>query len=116
MNGVRDHDALALHPAAVADLLDLRVDEQIRIATLKRPLTKRRDLFVEQAGDPADLGLRDPQPERLDELIDSFSSALLSQRPQPVVIAMRRAILGALATLRTDQLADRPPSAPARPP
>jgi hypothetical protein len=33
VNGVSDHDALALHPAAVADLLDLRVDEQIRVGT-----------------------------------------------------------------------------------
>jgi hypothetical protein len=29
------------------------------------------DLLVEQAGDAADLGLGDPQPERLDELIDA---------------------------------------------
>ena len=71
MNGMGDHDALALHAAAVTDLLDLRVDEQIRIATLKRALSKRRDLFVEQAGDPTDLGLRDAQAERLDELIDT---------------------------------------------
>ena len=52
VNGVRDHDAFALHAAAVADLLDLRVDEQVRVAALQRALSKRRDLLVEQAGDP----------------------------------------------------------------
>jgi hypothetical protein len=31
MHGVRDDHALARHPAAVADLLDLGVDEQIRM-------------------------------------------------------------------------------------
>ena len=56
--------------AAVADLLDLRVDEQIGVAALQRPLAKRLHLLVEQPGDPADLGLADPQPEALDELID----------------------------------------------
>jgi hypothetical protein len=53
VNGVRDHDGLALHAAAIADLLDLRVDEQIRVAALQRPLARRPDLLVKQAGDPA---------------------------------------------------------------
>jgi hypothetical protein len=55
VHGVGDHDALALHAAAVSDLLDLGVDEQIRVAALQRPLTERGDLLVEQHGDPADL-------------------------------------------------------------
>src|SRR4051794_4132246 len=42
-----------------------------RIAALKRPLTERLHLLIEQAGDPADLALGDPQPEALDELIDT---------------------------------------------
>ena len=71
VDGVRDDDALARHAAAVSDLLDLGVDEQIRVAALQRALAERLDLLVEQAGDPADLGLRDPQPERFDELIDT---------------------------------------------
>src|SRR3954471_3037217 len=71
VDGVRDHDTLALHAAAVADLLDLGVDEQIRIGALQRPLAERRDLLIEQAGDPADLALGDPQPQALDELIDA---------------------------------------------
>ena len=55
VNGVSDDDALARDPAAVADLLDLGVDEQIRVAALKRPLAERLHLLVEQPGDPADL-------------------------------------------------------------
>jgi hypothetical protein len=70
VDGVRDHDALARDAPAVADLLDLGVDEQIRVAALQRPLPERLDLLVEQASDPADLALGDPQPQRLDELID----------------------------------------------
>ena len=34
VHGVRDRDALALNVAAVADLLDLRVDEHVRVAPL----------------------------------------------------------------------------------
>ena len=71
VNGVRDDNGLALHTATVADLLDLRVDEQVRITPLKRALTERRHLFVEQPRDPADLRLGDPQPQRLDQLIDA---------------------------------------------
>lgn len=54
---VRDDDAFARDAAAVADLFDLRVDEDVRIAALQRPLSKRGDLLVEQPGDPADLAL-----------------------------------------------------------
>src|SRR4051812_13765499 len=71
MDGVRDDDALARDAAAVSDLLDLRVDEQIRVAALQRPLAERLHLLVQQARDPADLRARDAQPERLDELIDA---------------------------------------------
>ena len=52
VHGVRDHDALARHAAAVADLLDLGVDEQIRVAALHLPLPERLHLLVEQPGDP----------------------------------------------------------------
>src|SRR3954453_15691379 len=70
VDGVRDHDALALHAAAVTDLLDLGVDEQIRIGALQRPLAERPPRRVEQPRDPAPLRLADAQPEALDELID----------------------------------------------
>jgi hypothetical protein len=69
---VGDDDALARDTAAVADLLDLGVDEQIRIATLQPPLAERLHLLLQQAGDPADLALRDPQPQRFDELINTL--------------------------------------------
>jgi hypothetical protein len=66
-----DDDSVALHATAIADLLDLRVDEQLRITALKRALAKRLHLLGEQPRDPADLALGDPQPERLDKLIDA---------------------------------------------
>jgi hypothetical protein len=68
---VRDDDALALHAARVSDLLDLGVDEQIRVAALERALPERLDLRVEQRRDPRHLRARDPQPERLHELVDA---------------------------------------------
>jgi hypothetical protein len=71
VHGVRDNDGLALHAPAVADLLDLGVDEQVRVAALQRALPERLDLLVQQPSDPADVRLADPQPERLDELIDA---------------------------------------------
>jgi hypothetical protein len=52
VHGVRDHHALALHTAAITDLLNLRVDEQIRVAALKRPSPERLDLLVEALTDP----------------------------------------------------------------
>ena len=57
VHAVGDHHALALNAAAVADLLDLRVDEQIGVAALQRPLAERLDLLVERPRDPADLRL-----------------------------------------------------------
>jgi hypothetical protein len=71
VDGVRDHDALARHATAVADLLDLRVNEQIRIAALQPALAERLHLLIQQASDAADLALADPQTEALDELIDA---------------------------------------------
>jgi hypothetical protein len=57
VNSVGDHDTFAGDPATIADLLDLRVDEHIRVATLQRPLPKRLHMLIEQPGDPTDLGL-----------------------------------------------------------
>src|SRR3954454_6171593 len=145
-DGPSDHDALARDAAAVADLLDLGVDEQIGVAALKRPPPERLDLLVEQPRDQAHLTLGDRQPETLDELIDpprrhSADIRLLHHAderllaalarlqearevaalpglrdlqldltrarvppPRPIAVAMRRTILGALTTLRADQL------------
>ena len=95
MHGVGDHDALALNTAAVADLLDLRVDEQVGVAALQRTLAERPHLLIEQPGDPADLALGDPQPERLDELIDApgrdaADIGLLHDRDQRLLGALAR--------------------------
>jgi hypothetical protein len=57
VHGVGDDDGFALHAAAVADLLDLGVDEQVRVAALQRPLPERLDRLVEQSGDPRQLAL-----------------------------------------------------------
>src|SRR5947209_849831 len=61
---------LAHDPAAVADLLDLRVEEQVRVAAFERSLAERLDLLVEPLADPRDLRLRDPQPQALDQPVD----------------------------------------------
>jgi hypothetical protein len=95
VDGVGDHDALACHAPAVADLLDLGVDEQIRIAALQRPLAERLHLLVQQPRDPAHLGLRDSQPERLDELIDpagrdAADIRLLHDRDERLLRALAR--------------------------
>jgi hypothetical protein len=95
VDGVRDHHALARDAAAVADLLDLRVDEQIGVAALQRPLAKRLHLLVQQPGDPADLGLADPQAQALDELIDAARGdaahiGLLHHRHQRLLGALAR--------------------------
>ena len=125
VDGVRDHDALARDAAAVADLLDLGVDEQIRVAALQRPLAERLHLLVEQPGDPADLGLGDPQPEALDELIDAARRdaahiGLLHHRHQRLLGALARLQeareVAALADLRDLQLdLARPRVPPPRP-
>jgi hypothetical protein len=95
MDGVGDHDTLAGDAAAVADLLDLGVDEQIRVAALQRPLAERLDLLIEQPGDPADLALRDPQAEALHQLIDAprrdaAHVGLLDHRDQCLLRALAR--------------------------
>src|SRR3954468_6972166 len=106
-------DALAGHTPAVAALLDLRVDEQIRVAALQRPLPKRLHLLVEQAGDPADLALGDPQPEALHKLIDparrhAAHIGLLHHADERLLAALARLQkareVAALADLRDLQL------------
>jgi hypothetical protein len=71
MDAVGDHQRLVDHPAAVADLLELRIKEQVRVAALQRTRPERLDVLVELLADAADLGLADPQPEALDELVDA---------------------------------------------
>jgi hypothetical protein len=54
----------------LAHLLDLGVQEQVRVAALQRARPEGVDVLVERAADPADLRLGDAQAEALDELID----------------------------------------------
>jgi hypothetical protein len=113
VDGVRDHDRLARDAAAVADLLDLGVDEQIRVAALQRALAERLHLLVEQTSDPAHLALADPQPEALDELIDpaggdATNVGLLHDGDQRLLGALarlqKRREVAALTDLRDLQL------------
>jgi hypothetical protein len=95
VDAVGDDHALAHHAAAGADLLDLGVDEQIRVAALQRPLPEGLDLLVEQAGDAAHLALADAQPERLDKLINpsgrhAADIGLLHNRHQRLLGALTR--------------------------
>jgi hypothetical protein len=69
VHAVGDDHAFVHHPPAGADLLDLGVDEQIRVAALERALAERLDLLIQQGADPTDLAAADAQPQRLDKLI-----------------------------------------------
>ena len=70
VDGVGEHERLLHDPAAVPDLLDLRVQPQVGVAALQRPVPEGLHLLVEPRTDPRDLALRDPQAERLDHLVD----------------------------------------------
>ena len=70
MHTVGDHQRLVDHAAAVADLLDLGVEEQVRVAALQRPRPERVDVLIQRLADAADLALADPQPQALDQLVD----------------------------------------------
>ena len=56
---------LRTHPAAVSDLLDLGVEEQIGVAALQRPRAERLDLLIEPGADPARPPLRLTRSPRL---------------------------------------------------
>src|SRR3954451_3430076 len=63
VDGVGDGQRLVDHAAAVADLFDLRVEEQVAVAALKRPRPERLHVLVQGLADPTDVGLGDPQTE-----------------------------------------------------
>src|SRR5829696_4129716 len=71
MHAVGDDERLVDHAAAVADLLDLGIEEQIRIAALQRPGPERLDVLIQRLADAADLRATDAQPEALHELVDA---------------------------------------------
>ena len=95
VDAVGDHQRLVDHAAAVADLLDLGVEEQVRVAALQRPRPERLDVLIERLADAADLALADPQPEALDELVDApgrdaADIGLLDHRQQRLLRAPAR--------------------------
>jgi hypothetical protein len=69
VDAVGDDHTLALHPAAVSDLLDLGVQKQIDVAALHPARAKRLHLLVQARADAADLAAADPQAEALHELV-----------------------------------------------
>src|SRR6266540_4230991 len=52
VDAVGEHQCFADDTAAVADLLDLRVQPQVRVAALERPVAEDVDLLVEALADP----------------------------------------------------------------
>jgi hypothetical protein len=68
---VGDHQRLGHHPAAVTDLFDLGVEEQIWVGALQRPGSERVHVLIQRAADAADFALAHAQAEALDELIDA---------------------------------------------
>ena len=70
VNAVGEHQALADDAAAVSDLLHLRVQPEIRVRPSSGWLREYHPL-VEPGADPRDLRAPDPQPERLDRLVDA---------------------------------------------
>jgi hypothetical protein len=94
MDTMRDDERLGDDAAAVADLLHLRVEEDIGVAALKRPGPERLDVLIQRLADTADIGLGDPQPEPLDELVNAPGSdpehiGLLDDRQQRLLRALR---------------------------
>jgi hypothetical protein len=92
---MRDHQSLVDDTAAVADLLDLRIEEHVRVAALQRPVAERVDVLIQRAADPAHLALTHSQAEALDELIDppcrdAADIALLDHRQQRLLRAPAR--------------------------
>src|SRR5436190_3508269 len=113
MHRVRDHHTLARDPAAVTNLLDLRVDEQIRVAALKRAGAERLDLLIQPSADPRHLAARDAQPQRPHQLVnaprgDTAHIRLLHDRHQRLLRALarlqKRREIAALPELRDLQL------------
>src|SRR5436309_1428917 len=73
--------------AAVTDLLDLGVEEQIEVAALQRSRPERLHLLIQPGTDPADLAAAHAQPQALDELVhapgrDAAHIGLLHHRQQ----------------------------------
>jgi hypothetical protein len=57
VNTVRDDERLIDYPPASADLLDLGVQKQVRVAALQRARPERVDMLIQRGADAADLAL-----------------------------------------------------------
>jgi hypothetical protein len=95
VHSVGEHERLADDAAAVSHLLHLRVEPQVGVATLERPVAEGLHLLVQAGADARDLALRDPQPERLDDLVDlagrdAGDVGLLHDRDQRLLRALAR--------------------------
>jgi hypothetical protein len=95
VHAVGNHHALVDHPAAVAHLLGLAVEPQVGVVTLERALAEGLNLLVEQGADPGHLRARDPEPERLHQLVDAPGRdpayiRLLHDRQQRLLAALAR--------------------------
>jgi len=55
VHAVGDDECFVDHAAAVADLLDLGVEEQVGVATFQRAGPERFDVLIQRLADPADL-------------------------------------------------------------
>jgi ABC-type branched-subunit amino acid transport system ATPase component len=73
VDAVRDHQALAHDAAAISDLLDFRVEPDVRVAALERPRAEGFHLLIEAGADARHLAAGDAQPERLDQLLERFT-------------------------------------------
>ena len=114
VHAVGDDHALVHHPPAGADLLDLGVDEQIRVAALERPLAERLDLLIQQRTDPTDLAAADAQPQRLDKLIHSAGAhaahiRLPDHADQRLLRALARRSLGICNSISPARVSHRRP-------
>ena len=96
MHRVGDHQALLAHAAALADLLDLAVEPDVRVAALERALAEHAHLLVQSATQPGDGVLADPgDAELLDESVDlargdAVDVGLLHDRDQRLLGAPAR--------------------------
>ena len=114
VHAVGDHQRLRDHVRAVAHLLLLGVQPQIRVGALQRPLPERRHLLVQAPAQPADLVLAHPHPELLDHAVDlargdAVDIGLLDDRDQrllgaPARLQKAREVRRARTQLRDRQL------------
>jgi hypothetical protein len=70
VHAVGDHDRLGTDVRAVADLLLLGIEPQVRVGALQRPLAEHLDLLIQAPAQPRHLVLGHAHPELLDHPVD----------------------------------------------